>query len=67
MAEYFYKFFLFPIATLCSDCCRCKQLFVCVCSSCRSSYSGLLIAFSYVPKLIKIYIKIGHRDKVSNF
>ena len=28
MAEYFYKKFLFHIATLYSDC---KQLFVCVC------------------------------------
>ena len=28
MAEYFYKKFLFHIATLCSDC---KQLFVCEC------------------------------------
>ena len=46
MAEYFYKKFLVHIATLCSDC---KQLFVCecvcVCSSRKSSYSGLLIAF----------------------
>ena len=32
MAEYFYKKFLFHIATLCNDC---KQLFVCVAAAGR--------------------------------